>query len=92
MNAVANSNYSHAEFAQKKYTDVGGKRMAYIDEGQGDANVFQHGNPTSSYLWRNVLPSCSGLGRLIAPVERSIFPAHCMTEERFAKDLSLIHI
>ena len=61
------TNYSHAEFAQKSYADVGGKRMAYIDEGQGDAIVFQHGNPTSSYLWRNVLPSCVGLGRLIAP-------------------------
>ena len=61
------TNYSHTEFAQKKYTNVGGKRMAYIDEGVGDAIVFQHGNPTSSYLWRNVLPSCSGLGRLIAP-------------------------
>jgi haloalkane dehalogenase len=40
--------------------------MAYIDEGVGDAVVFQHGNPTSSYLWRNVMPHCEGLGRLIA--------------------------
>ncbi|MEZ5740132.1 MAG: hypothetical protein R3E68_12225 [Burkholderiaceae bacterium] len=40
-------------FAQKKYVDVLGSRMAVIDEGQGDAIVFQHGNPTSSYLWRN---------------------------------------
>jgi haloalkane dehalogenase len=40
--------------------------MAYIDEGAGDAIVFQHGNPTSSYLWRNVMPHCDGLGRLIA--------------------------
>jgi haloalkane dehalogenase len=40
--------------------------MAYIDEGEGDAIVFQHGNPTSSYLWRNVMPHCVGLGRLIA--------------------------
>jgi len=40
--------------------------MAYIDEGVGDAIVFQHGNPTSSYLWRNVMPHCAGLGRLIA--------------------------
>ena len=40
--------------------------MAYIDEGAGDAIVFQHGNPTSSYLWRNVMPHCAGLGRLIA--------------------------
>jgi haloalkane dehalogenase len=40
--------------------------MAYIDEGEGPAIVFQHGNPTSSYLWRNVMPHCRGLGRLIA--------------------------
>ena len=43
-----------------------GRRMAYIDEGAGDAIVFQHGNPTSSYLWRNIMPHCAGLGRLIA--------------------------
>ena len=36
--------------------------MAYIDEGAGDAIVFQHGNPTSSYLWRNVMPHCAGSG------------------------------
>jgi len=40
--------------------------MAYIDEGAGSAIVFQHGNPTSSYLWRNVLPQCASSGRLIA--------------------------
>ncbi len=40
--------------------------MSYIDEGEGDAIVFQHGNPTSSYLWRNVMPHIEGQGRLIA--------------------------
>ena len=40
--------------------------MAYVDEGQGDAIVFAHGNPTSSYLWRNVMPHLEGLGRLVA--------------------------
>jgi haloalkane dehalogenase len=53
-------------FAAKKFATVRGRRMAYIDEGTGDAIVFQHGNPTSSYLWRNVMPHCAGLGRLIA--------------------------
>ena len=53
-------------YGQLQYTEVNGKRMAYIDEGQGDAIVFQHGNPTSSYLWRNVMPHLDGLGRLIA--------------------------
>src|SRR5262249_18437528 len=36
------------------------------DEGEGSPIVFAHGNPTSSYLWRNVMPACRGLGRLIA--------------------------
>ena len=40
--------------------------MSYIDEGEGDAIIFQHGNPTSSYLWRNVMPHLEGQGRLIA--------------------------
>ena len=53
-------------FAQKKFASVKGRRMAYIDEGAGDAIVFQHGNPTSSYLWRNVMRHCAGLGRLVA--------------------------
>jgi len=50
---------------------IHGKRMAYIEEGSGDPIVFLHGNPTSSYLWRNVMPHLEGQGRLIAPVPRS---------------------
>lgn len=53
-------------FAEKKYLEIDGYRMAYIDEGTGDPIVFQHGNPTSSYLWRNIMPHVDGLGRLIA--------------------------
>jgi len=53
-------------YGQLQYKEINGKRMAYIDEGQGDAIVFQHGNPTSSYLWRNVMPHLEGLGRLVA--------------------------
>ncbi len=53
-------------FAAKRFADINGRRMAYIDEGAGPAIVFQHGNPTSSYLWRNIMPHCAGLGRLIA--------------------------
>lgn len=51
----------------KHYQTVHGKRMAYVDEGSGDPIVFLHGNPTSSYLWRNVMPHLEGQGRLIAP-------------------------
>ncbi len=57
---------SATPFAAKKFADVKGRRMAYIDEGAGPAIVFQHGNPTSSYLWRNIMPHCAGLGRLVA--------------------------
>src|SRR3954454_3315448 len=41
--------------------------MAYVDVGQGSPIVFLHGNPTSSYLWRNVIPHVQGLGRCLAP-------------------------
>jgi len=51
----------------KQYKAVHGKQMAYIDEGEGDPIVFLHGNPTSSFLWRNVMPHLEGKGRLIAP-------------------------
>ncbi len=53
-------------FAEKKFIEIKGSKMAYIDEGEGAPIVFQHGNPTSSYLWRKVMPACAGLGRLIA--------------------------
>ena len=51
---------------ERKFVNVNGKQMAYVEEGIGDAIVFQHGNPTSSYLWRNIMPHCEGLGRMIA--------------------------
>lgn len=53
-------------FGTKRSLTVHERTMAYLDEGDGDAIVFQHGNPTSSYLWRNVMPHCRGLGRLVA--------------------------
>jgi len=53
-------------YGELKYREVKGRRMAYIDEGGGDAIVFQHGQPTSSYVWRNVMPHLQGMGRLIA--------------------------
>ena len=51
----------------KQFVEVEGKRLAYVEVGEGDPIVFQHGNPTSSYLWRNVMPHLEGRGRLIAP-------------------------
>jgi haloalkane dehalogenase len=52
---------------QKKHQQVLGLEMAYVDEGQGDPIVFLHGNPNSSYSWRNIMPYVRGLGRIIAP-------------------------
>jgi len=52
---------------QKQRRRVLGSEMAYVDVGQGDPIVLLHGNPTSSYLWRNVLPHLQPLGRCIAP-------------------------
>jgi haloalkane dehalogenase len=52
---------------EKKRVEVLGRSMAYVDEGQGDPIVFLHGNPTSSYLWRNIIPHVQGLGRCLAP-------------------------
>lgn len=52
---------------EKKRAQVLGKSMAYVDVGAGDPILFLHGNPTSSYLWRNVIPHLQKLGRCIAP-------------------------
>ena len=51
----------------RRFATIHGSRMAYIDEGHGDPIVFLHGNPTSSYLWRNVIPHVVAHGRCIAP-------------------------
>lgn len=52
---------------EKKRIAVHGRSMAYVEAGAGDPIVFLHGNPTSSYLWRNVMPHLESLGRCIAP-------------------------
>ena len=51
----------------KSFKTVNGKRMAYHESGAGDPMVFLHGNPTSSYLWRNIIPHLSPVARCIAP-------------------------
>ena len=51
----------------KNSTMVRGRRMAWVEAGAGDPVVFLHGNPTSSFLWRNIMPHVSHLGRCIAP-------------------------
>ena len=52
---------------ESKFIEVNGSRMHYVEEGSGDPVLFLHGNPTSSYLWRNVIPHVSPQARCIAP-------------------------
>jgi haloalkane dehalogenase len=58
---------SAAERYPKQEARIRGKSMAYVEVGAGAPIVFLHGNPTSSYLWRNVIPHLEGRGRCIAP-------------------------
>ncbi len=50
-----------------QFITVKGSKMAYVEAGEGDPILFLHGNPTSKYLWRNVMPHLEGQGRVIAP-------------------------
>ncbi len=52
---------------ESKFVEVEGSKMHYVEEGAGDPVLFLHGDPTSSYLWRNVIPHVSPLARCIAP-------------------------
>lgn len=54
-------------WTDKNVATVKGRKMAWVERGSGDPVVLLHGNPTSSYLWRGVLPHLEGLGRCIAP-------------------------
>lgn len=51
----------------KRFATVNGKSISYVETGEGDPIVLLHGNPTSSFLWRNVIPELEGSGRVIAP-------------------------
>ncbi|MDX1670813.1 MAG: haloalkane dehalogenase [Balneolaceae bacterium] len=52
---------------ESNYVEIYGSRIHYIDVGSGDPILFLHGNPTSSYLWRNIIPHLSDQARCIAP-------------------------
>jgi haloalkane dehalogenase len=58
---------SAEEWYTKKKANILEYTMSFVDEGAGDPIVLLHGNPTSSYLWRNILPHLTGLGRCVAP-------------------------
>jgi len=64
---MANASISAADRYQRQRVSVFDTEMTYIDSGTGAPIVFLHGNPTSSYLWRNVIPRVEGLGRCLAP-------------------------
>lgn len=51
----------------RRRTRILDTEMSYVDVGEGDPIVFLHGNPTWSYLWRNIIPYVSDLGRCLAP-------------------------
>ncbi|MEM7030945.1 MAG: haloalkane dehalogenase [Chloroflexota bacterium] len=52
---------------ETQYITVNGAQMAYVEAGEGDPILFLHGNPTSKYLWRNIMPHLEDQGRVIAP-------------------------
>ena len=56
-----------ADLHPRKRVAVLDSEMSYVDVGEGDPIVFLHGNPTSSYLWRNIIAAVSRLGRCLAP-------------------------
>ena len=64
---MTNQEISAAFPFESKYAEVLGSKIHYIDEGEGDPILFLHGQPTSSYLWRNIIPHITGVGRCIAP-------------------------
>ncbi len=51
---------------ESKFVDVHGSKIHYVEQGEGDPVLFLHGNPTSSYLWRNIIPYGAQFGRAIA--------------------------
>jgi haloalkane dehalogenase len=64
---------SGEERYRKRYVEVRGLEMAYVEAGGGDPIVLLHGNPSSSYEWRNVIPYLTGLG----PMPRSLSGSSC---------------
>src|ERR1700734_3508652 len=61
------STFSAEDHLPRRRVRILDTEMSYVTAGQGDPIVFLHGNPTSSYLWRNVIPHLEGLGRCLAP-------------------------
>ena len=67
MTGTSNPPISAEDNHPRKRIQVLDSEMSYVEEGEGQPIVFLHGNPTSSYLWRNVIPYLSSVGRCLAP-------------------------
>jgi haloalkane dehalogenase len=69
MNVAADTRtpISTEDIAFRKHIPIFGTQIAYVDVGNGDPIVFLHGNPTPSYLWRNIIPYMLPFGRCLAP-------------------------
>src|SRR5689334_16406101 len=88
---------------QSHYIEINNSKIHYIEEGKGDPILFLHGIPTSSYVWRNIIPHLATLGRCIAPdligmgksdkppIEYSIFD-HINYIEKFIEKQNLKNI
>jgi len=63
--AEPSKSFSTANPDLRKTVQVSDAEMAFIDIGEGDPIVFMHGNPTSSFLWRNVIPHVQGMGSIV---------------------------
>ena len=88
---------------ESRYVEVDGSRIHYIDEGTGDPMLFLHGNPTSSYLWRNVIPHLTpharciaidliGMGKSDKPDIAYRFADHARYLQKFIETLNLENI
>ena len=67
MTDVSRKNISAIDHHPRKSLSLSEAEMSYVEVGEGDPIVFLHGNPTSSYLWRNIIPYAADLGRCLAP-------------------------
>ena len=76
----------------RRRINSGGVNVAYVDTGEGDPIVFLHGNPTSSYLWRNIIPHATPLGRCLAPDLMGMGESGCSSNGsyRFADHSALL--
>lgn len=88
---------------QSKFVDVLDANLHYVDEGKGTTFLFLHGNPTSSYLWRNIIPFVSkdnraiavdliGMGKSEKPDISYKMSDHCKYIEAFIKKMGLKNI